>query len=74
MATSAEIQAETDTANTMFIWRIQSMIPNTDTDTDSHYVVGITPPYMGKAGWINTDNTGNAAAQAAEIDAALPLL
>lgn len=70
MATPAEIQASADSANTMFVWRIEKSI-SIDATYDSHYVTGICAPYAGRSRWCNTTKAGNAAAQVAEINAAL---
>ena len=73
MATVAQIQAVLDPASTGNIANIQNMA-KVDATYDEFYVVGVTDPYSGKAGWIRKNNANSAATQGAAILAALKLL
>ena len=73
MATVGEIQAVLDPAATTDVANIQQKAA-VDATTDEFYVVGVTEPYAGKAGWIRTTSTDSAATQGAAILAALKLL
>jgi hypothetical protein len=73
MATVAEIQAVLDPASTTDVANIQQKVRVSST-VDEFYVVGVTAPYAGKAGWIRTTSTDSAATQGAAILAALPTL
>lgn len=73
MATVAEIQAVLDPASTTDVANIQQKVRVSAT-VDEFYVVGVTAPYAGKAGWIRTTSTDSAATQGAAILAALKTL
>lgn len=73
MATVAEIQAILDPASTKDVANIQNMA-KVNATYDEFYVVGVTEPYAGKAGWIRTTSADSAATQGAAILAALKLL
>lgn len=70
MATVAEIQAILDPASTMDVANIQQKF-KVDATYDEFYVVGVTEPYAGKAGWIRTTAADSAATQGAAILAGL---
>lgn len=69
----ATIQTAMDTAHTTNIANIQRKAAVSGS-IDEFYVVGVTAPYAGKAGWIRTTSSDSAATQAAAILAALKLL
>jgi hypothetical protein len=70
MATPADIQAIGDSADTMFVWRIQNSI-TVDATYDAHYVVGISAPYAGRSRWCTTTSSETATQQASDIETAL---
>lgn len=69
----ADIQAQMDSASTTNVANIQRKAAVSGS-VDEFYVVGITPPYAGKSGWIRTTSSDSAADQATAILAALPTL
>ena len=73
MATVAAIQAVLDPASTNNVANIQQKV-RVSASIDEFYVVGVTEPYAGKAGWIRTTSSDSAATQGAAILAALKLL
>lgn len=68
--TGAELQAAADSANTLQVYKVLQQIP-IDATYDAFYVVGGCSPYQGRAMWCRTTKAGNAAAQHAEVIAAL---
>lgn len=66
MATVAAIQLAIDPAKTKNVANIIRSA-RVSASIDEHYVVGITEPYAGKAGWIRTTSSDSAATQATAI-------
>lgn len=73
MATVAAIQAVLDPAAGKHVANITHSA-RVNATYDEYYVVGVTPPYQGKAGWVRTTSADSAATQGAAILAALPAL
>lgn len=69
-ATPAAIQAALDAGLTTKVANIQTS-RYLDATYNVHYVVGVSPPYQGRSRWCRVTDAGDAAAQAAEIVAAL---
>ncbi|OGT54251.1 MAG: hypothetical protein A3E01_00240 [Gammaproteobacteria bacterium RIFCSPHIGHO2_12_FULL_63_22] len=69
----ADIQAQMDSASTTNVANIQRKAA-VSASVDEFYVVGVTAPYAGKAGWIRTTSSDSAATQAAAILLALKTL
>ena len=70
MATPLAIQAAIDSAGTTKIANIQHSV-HVDATYDEHYVVGVSPPYHGRAKWVRTTAANDAATQAAALLAGL---
>lgn len=69
--TAAALQAAGDSANTMRVYQVQQGPIAIDATYDAFYVVGTGDPYSGRSMWVRTTSAGNAAAQHAEVIAAL---
>lgn len=69
--TAAALQAAADSANTLNVYQVTQGPIALDATYDAFYVVGKGEPYAGRSMWCRTTKAGDAAAQHAEVIAAL---